>query len=334
MSDLLIDALELCIRRDPGGRGLLSTDATHPPLCRGQLEGAARALLAADGPVWIVTGFFVPAATPPVAETDGPPGAALLSAVLRDLGKPVRVIAEDLCGPVVEAALRAAGATDVPVWLCPLFAEGALRWQRALWDRERPGLVLAIERVGPSHTYRSFMAQSRTAPPPGVMFLEKVPAESWNRCHNMRGIGIDDHTAPLHALFEEASARGVPTIGIGDGGNEIGMGAIPWEELVERLPGAHSARIPCRIATDWTILAGVSNWGGFALAATTAHLAARPDLLKEWTTARHQQALEQLVEESGAVDGVTRLPEPTVDGLSFEAYIQPWHEMRRAMDFE
>ena len=334
MSDLLIDLLEQCLRRDPGGRGLLSADATHPPLCRGHLAGAARALLEAQGPIWIVTGFFVPAATPPVAETDGPPGAALLASVLQDLGRPVRVITEDLCGPVVEAALRAAGATDVPVWLCPLFAADALRWQRALWDRERPGLVLAIERVGPSHTHRSLIAQRRTMPAPTQQFLERVAPESWNRCHNMRGIGIDDHTAPLHALFEEAAARGVPTIGIGDGGNEIGMGAIPWEELVERLPGAHSARIPCRIATDWTILAGVSNWGGFALGAAAAVLAGRSEVLRGWTAERHFAALQQLVSDTGAVDGVTRLAEPTVDGLSFEAYIQPWHEMRRGLDFE
>ena len=32
-----------------------------------------------------------------------------------------------------------------------------------------------------------------------------------------------------------------------------------------------------------------------------------------------------------AVDGVTRLAEPTVDGLPFATYIQPWDSMRQLL---
>lgn len=105
-------------------------------------------------------------------------------------------------------------------------------------------------------------------------------------------------------------------------------GRISWPDCP-----ANSPRIPCRIATDWTILAGVSNWGGYALAAAVALLAERPELLQDWTAERHFAALQQLVQETGAVDGVTRFPEPTVDGLPFETYIQPWEGMRRVLGF-
>ena len=81
--------------------------------------------------------------------------------------------------------------------------------------------------------------------------------------------------APLSACSRKARAQSKSwkTIGIGDGGNEIGMGTVPWEELVRRLPRKEASAIPCRIATDWNIIAGTSNWGAFALAAAVALLA-------------------------------------------------------------
>ncbi len=334
MSDPRIAELERLIRRDPGRRGLISAEETLPPLCPGHLAKAAEALLNSAGPFWIVTGFYIPAASPPAAETDGPPGAALLADTLTRLGRPVRILTDDFCAPVVAGAVRIAGGDPGIVTGCPTDAVDWPAWRDQLWSQNPPGLLLAIERVGPSHTLKSLVAQRRIGAPPREEYLRRVPAESWDHSFNMRGVCIDAQTAPLHRLFEAAAVLGLPTIGIGDGGNEIGMGAVAWEDLVARLPGEQSARIPCRIATDWTILAGVSNWGGYALAAAVALLADRPELLQGWTAERHFAALQQLVRETGAVDGVTRLPEPTVDGLSFETYIQPWEGMRRVLGFE
>src|SRR5262245_59972336 len=90
----------------------------------------------------------------------------------------------------------------------------------------------------------------------------------------MRGENIDHFAGDLHRLFEEAPALvpGVRAIGIGDGAKAIGMGAVPWEELERRLVGEQSGRVPCRIETDWNIVAGTSNWGAYALAAAVASL--------------------------------------------------------------
>ncbi|HTN03273.1 MAG TPA: glutamate cyclase domain-containing protein [Planctomycetaceae bacterium] len=333
MSDPRLAELERLIRRDPGRRGLISAEETLPPLCPGHLAGATEALLNSEGPVWIVTGFYIPAANPPAAETDGPPGAAFLAAILQQLGRPVRVVTDDHCRPVVAGALRAADLDPSLLLSCPVDPAEGTEWCRDQFADSPPGLLLAIERVGPSHTLDSLSGQPRSGLAPRDDFQARVPAETWDHCHNMRGVCIDAHTAPLHRLFESASERGAPTIGIGDGGNEIGMGTVPWEELVARLAGEHSARIPCRIATDWTVLAGVSNWGGFALAAAAAVLAGRPEILRGWTAERHYAALQRLVSDTGAVDGVTRMPEATVDGLPFETYIQPWEGMRRVLGF-
>jgi len=47
----------------------------------------------------------------------------------------------------------------------------------------------------------------------------------------MRGENINRFAGDLHRLFEEVAAvqPSVKLIGIGDGANEIGMGAIPWK---------------------------------------------------------------------------------------------------------
>jgi hypothetical protein len=44
-----------------------------------------------------------------------------------------------------------------------------------------------------------------------------------------------------------------------------------------------------------------------------------------------ERRLKALVQDGPAVDGVTRLQQPTVDGLPFLTYIQPWEGMRRVL---
>jgi hypothetical protein len=189
---------------------------------------------------------------------------------------------------------------------------------------------VAVERVGPSHTFDSFHSQARNPDAALQDFLALHPEAHHGKCFNMRGEPIDSFTAPLHHLFELAAAsRRVRTVGIGDGGNEIGMGSFLWESLHPLVPNGYGPRIVCRIPTDWTIVAGTSNWGAYALAAVVAMLKGRPDILGSWTESRHEKLLQHLVCHGPAVDGVTREREPTVDGLPFLTYIQPWTSMRR-----
>lgn len=59
------------------------------------------------------------------------------------------------------------------------------------------------------------------------------------------------------------------TIGIGDGGNEIGMGKV-HKRVVDGI--TNGRRIASSVTTDHLITAGVSNWGGSALVAAMAIL--------------------------------------------------------------
>ncbi len=192
--------------------------------------------------------------------------------------------------------------------------------------------MIAIERVGPSHTEGSLLAQHRAAAAPFVEFERDVPSASRDLCHNMRGVPIDAWTARAHRLFEIIEERKLPitTVGIADGGNEIGMGAIPWEILRSAITVGPAALVPCRIATDYTILAGVSDWGAYALALAVCRLRADAVAPANGNEEELRELIERLVRDAGLVDGVTGRREATVDGLPLETYLQVFSGIRSA----
>lgn len=325
------DALEAVMRRDPAHRGVASyrVDGCWP--AAGELERAARELAAHAKSVAIVTGFCITAAEPPAAETDGPPGALYLARALMALGIETVLLSDRFGLPLLECGRRAWGL-EAEIIEMPLgggsppgdIADAATDWCHRFFASplgRRLSHLISIERVGPSHTADSLAAQTRVGPPPLEHFAREVPPEHRDVCHNMRGASLDDVTAPAHLLFEAAARAGaIKTIGIGDGGNEIGMGSLPWETLRAALAGEHAGRTICRIATDHLILSGVSNWGAYGLACTVAGLRGRDDLLAGWDGAAQRRLIEHLVQEAGAVDGVTGRREPTVDGIPLEDY--------------
>ncbi|HTI49383.1 MAG TPA: glutamate cyclase domain-containing protein, partial [Planctomycetaceae bacterium] len=207
-------------------------------------------------------------------------------------------------------------------------------WRRQFLSLEG-GLthLIAVERVGPNHTLESLVRQPRTGEPPVAQFERLVPIAARDHCHNMRGEVIDRFAGDMHLLFEEVRqyCPGAKTIGVGDGANEIGMGSVPWEELQCRLTGEQSGRVPCRVPCDWNIVAGTSNWGASALAASVLYLRGQGDQLAPFTAQQQQRVLDEMVARGPAVDGVTRRHEATVDGIPFATYIQPWEGIRRVL---
>lgn len=335
--------LERLIHRDPARRGLIGTESGRAPLCQGHFAEAARHLANHGRSVAIISGFFIPGATPPAAETDGPPGAAILSAALRHSGIAAQIVTDAHCESAMRVAAREMGLPESTVVTIPSSSDAQKEWFHNFLEAPQDGYrlthLIALERVGPSHDLDSIQRHLISSEPNWQQrlaeFADSVPEHARNRCHNMRGECIDAHTAPLHRLFEMAHCKtGIRTIGIGDGGNEIGMGSIMWHELTQRLSGPAAARVPCRIATDWTIVCGVSNWGGQALAAAVLMLKGMANVARNWTALQQLAALERIVMEGPAVDGITRQQTPTVDGLPFLTYIQPWEGMRRLMGLE
>jgi hypothetical protein len=328
--------LESITHRDPTGRGLASFRLLGQALDSGQLQAAARDLARRAQHVGIVTGFCVAAAGGLTAETDGPPGALYLARALRAIGCRVTVVSDLPALPLLAAGCQALGVpgellVEFPMrpgaeWIQQFFQSGP--------GRNLSHLV-AIERPGPSHTLDSLLAQSRVGEPPVAAFAAHVGHAERNVCHNMRGESIDERTAPLHLLFEYVERERLPiaTVGIGDGGNELGMGRFPWEILSRAVGTPQAALIVSRIATDFVLLAGVSNWAAYALALATIELRGAHEAAIGWHAHCERELIEAIVRDSPAVDGITLQHEATVDGLPLAEYLQPLAEMRRHFGF-
>ncbi|NJE30801.1 DUF4392 domain-containing protein [Thermococcus sp. 18S1] len=105
---------------------------------------------------------------------------------------------------------------------------------------------------------------------------------------------------------------GVPTIGIGDGGNEAGMGNI--RDLVSKyMP--HGERIASTVETDELILSAVSNWGAYGLVAQASIEFGR-ELLPGWD----EKTIVRIISKLGLIDGVSKTQTPTVDGISLDIH--------------
>src|SRR5205809_7828029 len=89
-------------------------------------------------------------------------------------------------------------------------------------------------------------------------------------CSGARGAGSRRRWPEKGARWFRAT-----TIGIGDGGNEIGMGVV--RARLRRL-GPLATRIASVVGVDHLVVAGVSNWGGYGVVASLSRLARR-DLL-------------------------------------------------------
>jgi D-glutamate cyclase len=260
---------------------------------KGGLWAAASALAGAPAPrVGLITGFYVPLGSPPAAETDGPVGAALLAKGFEQAGINCRLATDGPCRSACAAALAGADVSQVPVDTDDVAAV-VDKWRRA-------GIThaISIERCGRS--------------------ADGAP-------RNMRGLDISPYTVPLDELF---TAGPWETIAIGDGGNEIGMGSVPRELIAQHVE--HGETIACVTPARHLVVAGVSNWGAYALLAALAVLREdwRKKMLGCLDETLDKAILEETVVHGPAVDGVSRLRAMTVDGLDLAIHHKKLREIR------
>jgi hypothetical protein len=334
MSDQLLQSIRDLIQEDPGGRGLRTDPVANlVTACAGDFAAACRSLAGTpDLAVAVVTGFLIPHADPPRPETDGPLGAVFLARALTALGARVLAAADASCVAALEAGLHACdlhGKVRVLALPPPGAAEGPEDYRaRFASQAGRLTHLIALERVGPSHTPESVAAQAGSGPGVREAFLQAVPAEHRDRCHTMRGLDISDRTSPAHYLFEPTGRPepAVTTVGIGDGGNEIGMGKVPWEVIRRNMPSG--GLVACRVPTDRLVVCGVSNWGAYGLAAGVRHLRGAPPDPDLFDPNREAVLLQVMVERGRLVDGMSGTPRLAVDGLSVEEYVQPLRRLR------
>ena len=144
--------------------------------------------------------------------------------------------------------------------------------------------------------------------PVGIVSIERCGRNLHSRYCNMRGVDISRRTSPTDELVVQAARRNIPTIGVGDGGNEIGMGNVA-HAIARKL-----TLEPCVVTVDNLVVATVSNWGGYGIAAAMGRYA-QEKLLPEFDQIN---GFYQFIVERGSVDGTTGRREATVDGFSLE----------------
>jgi len=211
-------------------------------------------------------------------ETDGPAGAISLYRLCERLGSDPIILSDPAVTTALAAAFRCHTLTDTS-------AAGARQSATALFKQAPPALVISIERPG---------------------------AAQDGRCYNMAGDTISAHSAYSEAYLELANC---PTIAIGDGGNEIGMG---------NLMGAlsHFDIHPAVSTCEELVVADVSNWAAYALCLITDWLNGARYCLADDV----QADLEHLVSQ-GAVDGVTGHATATEDGFAEQSAQRLIHDI-------
>ena len=226
--DEKVSRIAQILARDAGGRGLLSGPVSAPVSeLTASLAEAKRVLLLTGFPVRLPDGRTV-------GETDGPSGTANIAKAMEDSGAGVRVLTDAVCIRQVKAAAEARGCRTKPVTVP---GEG----QEAFFD----GLLASFD---PTH----------------LITLER-PGKARDGCfYNMRGGVIDHMVTDTGSLLKQALRRGVRTISVGDGGNELGMGALRTL-IEERVP--YGELICADEAADIALVSGVSNWWGWGIAA-------------------------------------------------------------------
>lgn len=155
-----------------------------------------------------------------------------------------------------------------------------------------------------------------------VVFVETPGRARDGNHYSMSGLKIEGET--FDWVAENAKDYGVPTIGIGDGGNEIGMGKI-LDLVVRHIP--HGEKIASTVETDELVLSAVSNWGAYGLVAQ-ASVEFGKNLLSGWDEA----LVVGLLAENGLIDGVSKRREASVDGIPVDVHVALVELLKKIVD--
>lgn len=218
----------------------------------------------------------------PVGEIDGPIGAAALARALTELDRTVHVVVPEAMLSVMHAVRTSVGSEFGVV------AEGDAK-------AEDYDAAITIEKLGRNRK--------------GVY-------------HSILGAPLNDQSSFADDLIESLNARGKITIGIGDGGNEIGFGGV-FDEARRIVPGGASCGCPCgdglvtATATAILIPSSVSNFGAYAVTAAMGILVSRPLLL---ISPRSVADAMEAAAARGCIDGGSfEIGRVADDGIPIEA---------------
>jgi hypothetical protein len=251
-------------------RGMTSI---YEKIQKGYLEKSVDLILEKKGVVFISTGFYIFSAQS--SETDGPPGAIALGETLEKLGFEIIYITDKFSKDIISGMSSEEKIIDFPIT---------------------------------SHTESSKIANDliKDYDPKSIIAIERAGLSSDGKYKNFRGLDFSKYNAKIDYLFEQHPS----TIGIGDGGNEIGMGN--YKDIIFELDNISIC--PSIITTTQNIIASTSNWGAYGLIAGISKKFNK-NLLP--SVEKGKDLINQAY-KLGAVEGMSGESKPWVDGRSLE----------------
>ncbi|MCK9511200.1 MAG: DUF4392 domain-containing protein [Pigmentiphaga sp.] len=242
--------------------------------------------------VVICAGFFDPPAM--ITEADGPVGAALLGrALAAGLGATPVFLTEVTNMPRMAELVRATGLEVVDVDLARTTAFKA---------------AIAPLPIDDGNARRLAPELMRDLNPAAMVCIEKPSPSDKGTFHVGSGVDVSSLVGKVQHYVHAARDAGVFTIGIGDGGNEAGMGRIHSDvcEIVST-----GKIIGTVLETDVLIVSAIANWGAYAIEACLAAALHLPEVL-------HPTAVERRVMDAaartGMIDPMSGLAQGWVDG--------------------
>lgn len=315
---LFAETLDRLVTADIAGRGVAG-GLYHAARLKQEepLTLHAARILAAAPPgatVIMATGWpHRPHVTPQVAESDGPPGAAVLARTLTATKQLVPIlVVEPAIVPAMEAVALAAGLRPVPADRLDAVREIPAPLQATAV------LPMPVEREQGREFSQRLLENFR---PAAVVVVEKGGLNRAGYAHTSRGHDTTWAIAKADLLVEEAREAGVPTVAVGDGGNEVGMGLIK-DFIRDHVKYGARCQCPCEggiapeLPVDALVVAAVSNWGAYGIAAALCLLSG-----SAWdhNAAREARVLEAAA-AAGLCDGPSGWVGPMVDGLPLEVH--------------
>lgn len=311
------ERLDRLVNLDIGGRGVEALYAAARARLGKSPIGAAADKLAqlADGATVVMTSGSVTRSwiSPLIGENDGPAGLAAVARALY-LAKRARliVLAEETLHAPVGAILSAAG-----LYVLPLEAAGIASREGSLAAATL--LPFTTETSAASAAAAKLLDELK----PALLFsTERIGRNADGVYCNMRGRENGIGRARIDHVFDEALRRGIPTIAVGDGGNEIGMGAVADAVRTHVKFGdaraGGGAGIGAVTSADVLVTAAVSNWGCNAICGA---LAARLRDRRLLHTPAMEAALLNRGVEVGLINSVDGIVDPNVDAIPLATHV-------------
>ena len=281
-------------------------EAQDGPLCLLAANRLRDALEEPEAPpVVFLTGFFSPILG--VGEQDGPVGTTYLARALEQAfgAAPIVVTDGNQIGLVTQT-LRGGGFNVIP-------PDRALAAARNGKGKAAGVIAFPHDPEAAARETERILAEIH---PHALVTIERPGANTAGIPHSLGAMEIADISAPTDGLLRAARAAGCPSIAIGDAGNELGCGVIHADIVrilgEERRCPTCGQSIAAVEAADVLVMAAVSNWGAYGVAAALALILETPEILPsvevlEWTLRSCGLA--------GGRNGMSDWTDPGSDGL-------------------